>query len=452
MHQKRSVFGILGLIAVASVYFFATQYIQSNKIITLQQKLNAQLSQICANGFTLSTRETGEKKEHFTIRLDDPEKASAYLTQKGIPFTVEQAQELQGLKLGVDLAYLKHTIALDLYPVALPALLHTILAQESDKTILVQFEEMLREKTLFAHIDINHSGTAFQGYLKDINETLSGEKEVRLTLQGFHFSGHVKNGKLAKLAQTFHSLHLYMEGEIDRHIYGLQHHYALTGPTVHDHTESYRIEEIKMNEAPEAELLAQDIYILSTSGVKNGLAEEGLRTKINTADLLFDKEPLGIKNFYLDMNISNIDIHTFETLLKSGSDQEALFHAPSEKRLSHAIHIDIPRLSVEKITFQGKEIDGFTLHSQIDIDSSADISLFMMHPEHVLSKMDATMELSLSKELLALINKIPKAMLLYMMHGPRNVSDQSIYNIHLQNGLMNINGKDLMMNGKPVRF
>lgn len=452
MHQKRSVFVILGLIALASVYFFATHYIQSNKIITLQQKLNAQLSQICANGFTLSTRGTGEKKEHFTIRLDDPEKASAYLTQKGIPFTVEQAQELQGLKLGVDLAYLDDTISLDLYPVALPVLLHTILAQENDKSILVQFEEMLKEKAFFAHFDVSRSGAAFKGYLKDINETLSGEKEVRFTLQGFHVSGDVENGKLAKLAQTLHSLHLYMEGEMDRYIYGLQHHYAMTGPTVHDHTEEYRIEEIKINEAPEAELHAQDIHILSTSDAKNGLAEEGLRTKIGTMDLLFDKETLGIKNFYLDMHISNIDIRTFETLLKSGPDQEELFNAPAGNTPSPPVHIDIPGLSVEKITFQGKEIDGFTLRSQIDIDSSADISLFMMHPEHVLSKMDATMELSVSKELLALIKEIPEAMLLYMTYRPKSVSDKNIYNIHLQNGLMKINGKDLMMNGKPVRF
>lgn len=456
MNQKKALFGILGLIAVAAIYYFAIQSIQANKkleqVIKLKQQVNAQLTEIRSNGFSLSNRETGKEKEQFYIRLDDPEKASAYLTQKGIRVTVEDAKELKGLKLAVDLAYLSDIISLDLYPVILPTQLHSILIQENDKNILEQIKEMLQKKIFFAHIDVDHSATTFKGYIKDINEALEGTKEVKVVLKGFHFSGNIKDEKIVKLTQTLKAMHLYMQGEIDRTIDGMQHRYVLTGPTIYDYTEEYSIEKIKMNEAPEAELLAENIFMHSTSRMQNGLAEERLQTKIKNIDLLFEKERLGMKAFFLDMNISNIDIQAFETLQKTDPTDKKVFNALSEKILSNNIHIDIPMLAVEKMTLRGKEIDGFTLHSNIDIESSLDMSRFVLNPKHALSKMDATMELSLSKELLALIKEEPEAMLLYMMYRPKRESDKRIYDIHLKDGLMKINGKDLKINGKAVKF
>lgn len=456
MYQKKWVFGIVGLLVAMAIYYLIDMYIQTKpsleQVTKLKHQVNVQLTEIQANGFSLADREIGEKKEHFFIRLDDPEKASVFLTQKGTRVTVEEAEALKGLTVAVDLAYLTDAIALDLYPVTVPAQLHTLLAQENDKKILLQIEEILKKKTFFAHIDVDLRETTFKGYLKDIRERLTGEREANLTLQGFHFSGDIKNESITELTQTLKALHLYIEGEIDRHIYGLQHDYAMTGPTVYDYTEEYSIEKIQMNEAPEAALLADNIYILSTSSVKNGLAVERLKTKINTIDLLFEEEKVGLKGFFLDMNISNIDIRTFEILQKTDPNQEETFNALAEKILSHNIHIDIPMLSAEKITLQGKEIDGFTLRSDIDINSSLDMSRFSIDPKHALSKIDAEMELSLSKDLLELIKKEPEGMLLYMMHRPKSVSDKSIYDIHLKNGVIKINGQDLKINGKLIKF
>lgn len=456
MHQKKVVFGILGLIAITAIYYLTPLVIQVHKgldqAIELKQQVNTQLTEIRANGFTLSKRDTGKEKEHFFIRLNEPEKASAYLTRRGVSVTAEEAQELKGLKLAVDLAYLNDTITLDLYPVTLPEKLHSILTQEHDKQLLTQIEEMLNEKRFFAHIDVDPRGSAFKGYIKDINATLKGTKEAKLILQEFNFSGRIKHEKIVKLTQTLQTLYLYIEGMIDRTISGLQHHYVLTGPTAYDYKEEYSIKKVTMNEAPEAELFAESIFMHTTSSVNNGLASETLKTKIKKIDLLLEKKPLGMENFFLDMNISNIDIRTFEAFKKSGPNENKKSDAAAEKILSRPIHINIPLLTVEKIRLEEKEIDGFALQSQIDIESSFDISRFNTNPKQALSKMDATIELSLSNDLLALIKEKPETMLIYMMHRPKIVSDQRMYHIHLKNGFMQINGKALKINGKPVKF
>lgn len=239
---------------------------------------------------------------------------------------------------------------------------------------------------------------------------------------------------------------------IERSISGIEHHYALTGPTLYDYQEEYTIKKVNMNEAPQAGLFAEDIFFLTTSSVNNGVASETLKTRIKTIDLLLEKKPLGMKNFLLEMNISNVDIPMFEAFQKSEPDDKQKSDTPAKKILSLPIHITIPMLSVEKIRLDGKEIDGFALHSQIEIENSFDISLFHTAPKEALSKMDATMELSLSNDLLALIKEKPETMLFYMGYRPKIASDRRIYNIQLKDGFMKINGKALMINGKPVKF
>lgn len=452
MHQRKVLFGLFGVLALAAVYIFVTQILHYSKISTLKQKLYAQLTEVRANGFTLSNRKKETEKEHFLIRLDDPAKASAYLAEKGIRITAEEAAELKGVTLGVDLTYLGGSIALDLYPVTLPAALHTALAQENGKELLAQFEGMLKEKTLLVHVEADHSGSTFTGTLKDINATLEGKKEVTLLLQGFDFSGTVKQKQIVELVQTLQTMHFSIEGDINRSIYGLEHHYTLTGPSVYDYQETYRIKKIQMDDTPEAALQAEGLFMLAISRAKDRSAEENFRVEVEDGALLFEREHVGMKNFFLDMHISNIDIHALESLQKAVPYNKEVMDALERNILSVPIHISIPTLSVEKLVLDGKEIEGFSLQADMALDSASDIARFGIDPAQALAKMDADIELTLSKELLELIIKEPEAMLLYMTYRPKSVSDTHIYTIEIKDGLMKINGKALKLHGEPVRF
>lgn len=442
MSRRKLGFGVLVLIIVSVLYYFNhTENVKN--LNTLQEAVNIQLTEMQTNGFTVSDREIKKETEHFVIQINDPKKAALFLTEKGIRTSVEEAKELTGVQLGTDVTYLKDMIALELYPLTLPTYLKAAFTTENDKKVLAQLEGMIKKKTFLMHVDIIHSTTTFKGYIKDINERVAGGKEVKLTLQGLHFSGDIKRERIVKYNQRFNTLHLYMSNEINRTISGYQSHYALTGTTAYDYTTDYSIENIKIDEASEGALFADTISLHSTSTVANGLATETLKTKIKNIDLLFEKEKFGMQTLDMDMNVSNLDIDTFEKLQKTDPTKEKEFDAHLETLVSNNMYVDISNLSVDKVTLHGKEMSGFNLDAKLDIDKSLDIYRLGMKPKHALHKIDGDIHLSISKEILNILKEDPEFMIGYMMYRPKRSLGQRIYNINIMDGSVKINGKPL---------
>jgi len=439
---KKLGLGILGLIVVAAIYYFTLGSSQVTQ--RLQKQLDAELSKLQTQGFSVSDREVKDDKEHFVISLDEPKKAAAFFTQQGIQFNVEEAQELKGFKLGVDVAYLSGTVALELYPAALPTHLKTSMTKENDKKILAQIEKMIERKTFLIHIDIGHDATTFKGYMKDINETVEGEQEAKLSMQGLRFSGEFKDEKIIKLKQTLNTIRLYMSDGININLSGLQSNYALTGTTAYDHTADYSIEKIKINGNTEVALLANNVSLLSTSSVKNGLASETLKTKIKNIEVAHKREKIGLQTLIFDMKVDNLDVDIFEKLQKIDPDNKEEFDALLQKLISNNVHLEISTLSADTVTLHEKEIPGFTLHSKMDIDKSLNIYRLNINPMHALDKIDATLKVSLSKALLDVIAEDPKAMIACMVFKPKKVLDKRVYDFNLKNGSLRVNGKSIL--------
>ncbi|MBT8348373.1 MAG: hypothetical protein HKP62_02860 [Sulfurovum sp.] len=440
MSQKKLGLGILALIVVAVLYYFNhTENVKN--LNTLQEAVNVQIAEMQTNGFTISDREIKKETEHFVIKINDPQKAALFLTEKGIQTSVEEAKELTGIQLATDVTYLEDMIALELYPLTLPTYLTTAFTTKNDKKVLAQLEDMIKKKIFLMHVDIVHSTTTFKGHIKDINEKVEGEKEVKLTLQGLHFSGDLKKEKIVQYMQRFDTLHFYMSDELNRTISGYQSQYALTGTTAHDYTTEYSIEKIQIAEEAEGVLFADTISLHSTSSVTDGLATETLKTKIKNMDLLFEKNKFAMQTLVMDMNVSNLHMDTLEKLQKTDKSKE--FDGHLETLVSNNMHVDISNLAVDKVTLHGEEMNGFSLDAELDIDESLDIYRLGMKPKHALHKIDGTINLSLSKEILALLKEDPKSMLFYMMYRPKRSLGQRIYNINIMDGAIKINGKPL---------
>jgi hypothetical protein len=203
----------------------------------------------------------------------------------------------------------------------------------------------------------------------------------------------------------------------------------------------YRIEKIEVAEEAEGTLFADTIVLHSTSKVKDGLATETLKTKIKNLEVLLEKEKFVMHSLDLDMIISNLDVDTLEKLQKTDQNKEKEFEAHLETLASNNMHVDISNLSVDKVTLQGKEMNGFTLNAKLDIDESLDIYNLGMKPKHALNKIDGDVNLSVSKEILTMLKEDPEFMIGYMMYRPKRELDQRIYHININNGSVKINGK-----------
>lgn len=446
--MKKLGFGILILLLViASAVFYLNKQEEKQMVAInkLQQKVTTQLNQMQNNGFDITQREIQKEKEHFFITIVEPDKASEYLTQFGMRMTPQEAEELKGLKFSIDLHYLSDIYSLDIYPVELSPYLKNALIGEHDKHILVQLEEMLKRKVFFMHIDVDHSATVFNGHIKDIDETIQLEQEAKLQLKGLRFSGKLKEEKIAAFKQSFDTLIMQMGQEGDISISNLQNDYVHVGPTVYDYTSEYSIGKIESSQTPEDKLIANNLSIFSSSAVKDGLASEILKANIENIDVLYGKEKIGMKTLVLDMNMSNLDVEALETYQKLDKDQIKEVDTAIETIIGKNIHVDIPHFSVERVTLHGKEMGGFTLHANLDVDESFNIYSAQMKPKYVLKKIDGDIYLSMSKELLDVIKEDPKAMITYMMYRPKRKLGQRIYDINIGNG-------ELKFNGKPVKF
>ena len=434
--------GIAVLIILAVVY--SLKDTEEKKIIDLnhlQEKVTLQLTQMKANGFTISDRVMQKEKEHFFITIVEPEQASTYLTQRGLRITPEEAKELKDLPFSVDLLYLDDIFSLDIYPVELPPYLKNTIAKDNEANILAQLEELIKRKVFFMHVELDHEGTTFKGYIKDIDETLQDEKAVTMQLLGLHFSGHIKEEKIVKFEQDFKRAHLYMSGEVDETISGLKSSYALTGPTPYDYTSEYSIDQIKSAEDPENTLLAENLIVNSTSKSENGLARETLKANIKNADILFEKEKIGFKTLVLDMNISNIDVAGLDTLQNIDKQKGKEVDTLIETFVAKNMHMTISNLSAQNVVLRGKEVGGFNLNADLDIDQSLDIYRFNIQPKHAAKKMNGNIHVSISQEILRMLKENPEFMILYMMYRPKRELGQRIYDIKIGDGEIKINGK-----------
>jgi len=440
--MKKLGLGILALIAVSVIYYFTFGADQVRE--KLQQELSAQLTELETKGFTISEREIKKREEHFVITLDDPKKASAFFTQQGMELSVEEAEEIKGIKLGVDVEYLSHAVTLELYPVALPTNLSTTVTDENDKKILAQIEKMLEKKTFLLHIEADYATTTFQGYLKDINETLQGEEELKLRLQGLQFSGNIKGNRVSHIKQTLNVMRLYVSDEINMYLSGLQSNYTLTGDSVYDYSTDYTIEKVRVGSKDEFELSADEISIHSDSAVKDGLVSETLKNKIKSIEILRERDRLALENSILDMKVDNLDVSAFEKLQTVDPENEQEFNAALQKLISNNVHLEITTLSADKVTLQGKKVDGFSLHSTLDVDKSLNVSRLEANPMYALDKIDAQLKVSLSKELLDLISRDPKAMIALMIFTPKEVNGKQVYSIELKGGSLKVNGKSAL--------
>ena len=434
---------VLFLLVIASVIFYMNDQEQKKRAVLnkLQEKVTLQLNQMQKNGFNITDRKIQQEQEHFFITIVEPDKASTYLTQFGLRVTQQEAEEFKGMKLSVDLQYFSNLYSMDIYPVTLPSYLKNTFTTQEDKNILAQLERMVKERVFFMHIDVDHSVTDFKGHVKDIDETVQAEQKARLQLEGFKFSGTIKEEKITTFKQSFDTLQMHTNQEVDISIFDLKNSYVHVGPTIYDYTSEYKIGEIESSETPEGKVIASDLTIYSVSKVTDGLATETLKANIGLVDLLYGEENIGMNTLMLDMNMSNLDVAALENLQNIDKTQSKEVDTAIETIIAKNIHLDISNFSVEKMKLHGKEMGGFTLHADLDVDRTFNIYSAQMKPKYALKKIDGDIFLSMSKELLNVIKEDPKMMLTYMMYRPKRELGQRLYHIKIGDGEIKINGK-----------
>jgi len=440
---KKSGFGIIGLVIVAAIYYFAAGSTQITE--ELKKQVNNELTTLQANGFGVKDREIKETEEHFVVSFDDPTKITSYLSSQGAQVNQEDILLFQGLKIGVDAKYLNDSysaLSLDIYPVGLPeSMLQS--TDKDDKEAVARIKKMMAAKTLLVHLDFNKLLSGFKGHIKDIHETFEADEKVTFISQGFTFKGDIENEKVKRVEQTLKLLSLDAGKELTMKLSNLTSNYTLIGPSPYDSKSGYSVEKIEIQGEPEFSMLIKDLNVNAVSSVKNDLVKSSITTKTDEIELIEEQKKYKMNDILFDFKIDNLDIVAFEALQGVDVNNEKAINALSQKILSKGITMSIPNFSVKKIAEDGTTMDGFTLSSSLAIDKSFDINAVSQNPLAALNSLTSKTNISVSTELFTLISQQPKAMMVLMLLPPIEKDGKKIYKIEFIKGKLTVNGASL---------
>jgi len=437
---KKLGLAILSIIIIGFLYYFSTGSEQLK--IEMKAQVSKELTSLQTQGFSVQNREISEEKEHFILSFDDPEKISKFFTQKGAKVDAKEIEALKGLQVGVDVRYLADTysaVSFDMYPVTLPAVLTSSALSSEDKKIVAQLKKIMEKKALLVHLSVNKLGTGFKGHVKDMDEILQGDDKVHFTVTGLTFSGDIKEDKIVKMQQELKNFNMDVANELGMTLSGLTSEYSMTGKSAYDYKTNYNIAKVILDGKSEFNILIENLDVNSESSVKDDLATGSLQTKANKIDITEGQKHTILETLLFDMKASNFDIKAFEQLEKIDVNDDKAMNAVFQQLISQGIQLDISNFSIGKITTEGQTMDGFSMNTTFKIDKSLDIAVLQQNPMLAINAVNANLDIALSQGLFAMVAQHPQAVMAMMLFQPKDVNNQKVYKIELQNGSLKVN-------------
>ena len=437
---------LLAIVSVAAIYYFTSGSTQLS--LQMKEHVDAQIATLQTKGFSISGKEIENKKEHFIISLDEPKKVATYLISKGVQVTAKDLESLKGLKIGVDVEYLANAYSaasFDIYPLTLPTSVTSSDLSGDDKQALQQIEKMLERKVFLMHVDVNKLANGFKGYMKDIEEVIKGEKNVKVSMKALNFSGDLKNNKPSSIKQTLESIALHVEdGTLDMTMHNLTTNYVSTGITNYDYDTDYTVEKVKLFTDDTFDMTMKDFSMHSSSKVVNGLISVTAKTNLDSIHFKDAQQSGSLNTLVFDMQANNFDLQALTKLETIQADNEAELLEVAQQLISQGVQFNISNFSVKQIEFDNKKLDGFTLTSTFDIDKSLDLASLEKNPLAAINAMDANLELTLSTQLFGIIAQQPQAVMAMMLFQPKDVNGNKVYKIELKDGTLKVNDKTAM--------
>jgi glycine cleavage system regulatory protein len=443
--MKKIGFGIIGLILVAVIYYFTAGSGQIRQEIKTQ--VNSELATLEQNGFAIQDRDIKKSEEHFIIVFDDPKKIVAFFAAQGAQMDIEDASALKGLRIGVDAKYLNDTysvLSLDIYPLNLPTSITDLDMNKEDKLAVEQLNNILKRKALLVHIDFNKLLSSFKGHVKDIHETLQGENEVKLTIEGVTFEGDINKGKISRLDQKLKRITFETKDEAHVEFSELKTNYKRMGPNSYDSISGYSVKNILLtgiNNNSKVTVSIDDMNGDSKTSIKNDLAQSSIKARASKVKVEANGEKSLLEGITFDFNIKNLDMLALKKLETADINNNAEINRLTQELLSKGVSIEIPTFEIKKIETRGKKTEGFTLTAHADIDKSLDLAALQNNPMAAINAVNTKTRITLSSGIFSLIAKDPRAMILMMLIHPQEVNGKKVYEVEIKNGSLSVNGR-----------
>jgi len=441
--MKKIGLALLALIAIFVIYYIT---IGSKQLtVEIKKEVNKEFVQLKGSGFGIDEQNLSTDKQKVILTFEDTDKIIAYLNKQGQQVNRDDIEILKGMQIGIDIEYNPNTsdaIAMDIYPIKLP----TIFYQNLDKKDSMELEKIIKEKLFLAHVNINKLLSSFDGYVKDIDrEFKDNGTKAHLVSKGFKFNGTIEDEKIENIKQTLEKFSFHVDSQLDININGLMTNVENSDNTNVEYSiKSFNI--INKIENPFS-IKINDITGLSQDKLKANLLDSESRVKISSIDFTQNGKKTILNSIIMDTLVKNINKKALDKLQKlSSKDIDNNEIMPILKEiLKDDISIDIPNISIAKITSDGKSFDGFKIKALIKTDKNFDWKSLDNNPLAVTNLFDAKVNIEASNEFINLISSAnPQVMVIMMVLQPVEKNGKKYYDIEFSKGELKINGKPFM--------
>lgn len=450
--MKKIVLALIALIVIFVVYYMTIGLKQLTGEI--RDEVNQELVELKQSGFGVDEQNISKDKQKVILTFEDTDKITTYLNNQGQHITTNDIEILKGMQVGMDIEYMptaSDAIAMDIYPIKLPTIFYQNI--DSDNKVAVdELEKMIKEKLFLVHINFNKLLSSFDGYAKDIDREFKDNNiTAHFVSKGFKFNGTIEDEKIEDIKQKLDTLSFKVDEQFNINLLGVTATIKNSDKTLNSDIE-YSIKSFDINSKIEEtfSLKINDITGISQDKLKGDLLDSESKVKIASIDFSQNGQKTILNSISMDSIAKNINKKALEKLEKLSSenmDNNSSFEQfiPLLKDIiKDDISIDIPNISIAKVTSDGKSFDGFTLKALAKVSKDFDLKSLDSDPLAISKLVNAKVNIEASTELVSVISSNPQAMVMMMILQPIEKNGKKYYDIEFSKGSLKINGKPFM--------
>jgi hypothetical protein len=440
--MKKLFLALALILAAGAAYYFTFGEAKLTK--ALKTRVDTQLQILQKNGFEIEDRNIEAKHEYFVLHYADPDKIARYFRSKNIDLSDQDADSLRGLKVAVDLNYLKgaySALSADLYPIAFPPALVRVETEQGRNTLV----RIAKEKLFLAHVDIDKLFTSYKGYLKDINETFKDIETLKIVSQGFRFSGTYNKHLLTSSTNSINKLSVTDGRNAGFVLKKLEGSYKQNGKTIYDFSSRHSI----------GTLLFRDEYGYGTTLNKLDLETKGESGKalasssfgfhLASADIHERQGRHRLEEVNGKFSLENLSITALEKMEQLDTNDTAGFNQAFELLLSKGITLKMEDFSAKKLqNDSGKPVDGFSSNGFVKIDKVTDFKALKENPFLLLDIISAKIHVAFSDAFYLTLQKRPEFLIVSLLFTPLSQDNKQIFDIEYKHGSLMINGQKVL--------
>ena len=433
--MKRIVGGFLGSVVLAgSLYFGSGKLVASevdNYVMSLKER-----------GFSVENLQKDGNSESFVITIKDAKTFTKYYPDFADLISKIGKENLDDIKLQVDLKSSASGVSADIYPKSLPS------AKNSKNADLVK--ELIDNKKLLLHIDYNTLSKDFSGNLKDIDEDM---KKGVIKLKGFTFEGNSGDDKLEV------NYRLDQFAAIDKksgplfEIVNVSSNNSYEGKNRENQNGETTIDRISFNSPDKTggfSLKNIKFSVISDEG--SGMLDTAIKSTISLIEVNKPNDSIRLEDVSFDYGLKNIDLVVYDELVNLVEESKLKPYDASLqqkvgqsflKLLSNGMEISIDKLGVEHIKTEEGDLGEASISLRLKVKDDPDLlQKIMINPILASSSVEIDSKIVVSDKIFAKIQNNPKGAMTAMF-PPISKNGTKIYNLSIKDGQMSINGQKM---------